>query len=253
MPDRKAQSLLPGSIADARGRAFAAVMERALSEPEFRKLLFERIDQVDAAVLPYLVREFAVQDFVEPGMSEAVVRRLIKEAPSLNATRGYIHGVRRGLAMLGMKVSWKQWFQQTPPGQPGTHRVTVYVNETIFDGQTAMLDARMQRAALRMIDGMKRWSQFISFEIGVALTGRVRVAAAGEALQIGAFGATATTPRRARGLLDTSAAAQALQIGQFAATATTPRRGRTTLAAACAGQALQIGQFSAVATHRSLR
>jgi phage tail P2-like protein len=253
MVDRKAQAVVPGSVSDARGRAFAVVMERALSEPEFRKLLFERIDTVDAAVLPYLVREFAVQDFVEPGMSEAVVRRLIKEAPALNASRGYVHGVRRGLAMLGMKVSWQQWFQQVPPGQPGTHRVTVYVNDTIFDGQTALLDTRMQRAALRMIDGMKRWSQSNSFEIGVALTGKVQVAAAGQALQIGQFQATASTPRRARGSLIASAAAQAMQLGQFAATATTPRHGRSSISAACAGQMLQIGQFKAVARHRAFR
>lgn len=181
---RATSSLVPPSISDERGKAFGKVMARAIADPDFKKLLFERIDDVDASVLPFLIREFSIEEFVEPGMSETVIRRLLKSSYELHATKGYIHGVRRGLLMLGMRVVWKQWFQNAPKTERGTHTATVYVNEAIFDGQDYLLDERVQRAAVRMIAGMKRYSQDVTFRIGVATKGDLGVAAAAQPLAV---------------------------------------------------------------------
>ncbi len=51
-------------------------------------------------------------------------------------------------------------------GAPNTHTVTVYVNEQIFDDEPTLLNQRVQRAALKIIDATKRWSQETSFQIG---------------------------------------------------------------------------------------
>lgn len=245
--------IIPPSVADARGTAFGQVLAQALDEPDFKQLLFERIDTVPASVLPFLVREWSMEEFIEPGMSELVVRRLLKEAFTLHQMKASIRGVRHGLKMLGMRVAWKQWFQMTPPGAPGTHTITVYVSEYIFDGQDALLDTRAQRAALRMIAGMKRWSQHETFQVGVSIGSTLGVATAAQAMQIGQFGGTASTPRRGRSRLGMATAAQAMQVGVFGGQATTPRHGRTSLTIAAAAQAIQVGAFQAHATHRSMR
>lgn len=176
--------LVPPSVADKRGKAFGGLMARAANDPQFTKLLFERIDEVDASVLPFLVREFSIEEFVEPGMSAEIIRALLKASYELHATKGFIHGVRRGLLMLGMRVIWKQWFQQVPPAAAGTHVATVFVNQTIFDGQTDLLDERVQRAAQRMISGMKRHSQDVAFQLGIAILARVGAATALQALSV---------------------------------------------------------------------
>lgn len=175
---RATSSLVPPSISDERGKAFGKVMARAIADPDFKKLLFERIDDVDASVLPFLIREFSIEEFVEPAMNEAIIRRLLKISYELHATKGFIHGVRRGLLMLGMRVVWKQWFQNAPKTERGTHTAIVYVNEVIFDGQTYLLDERVQRAAVRMISGMKRYSQDVTFQLGVGTLSDVAMASA---------------------------------------------------------------------------
>ncbi len=163
MTARATAALVPPSIADERGRAFGAVMAHAIAEPAFKQLLFERIDEVDACVLPFLVREFSIEEFVDPGMSETVVRRLLKNAFELHARKGFIDGVRIGLSMLGIRItSWTQWWQQEPKGAPGTHVFTLAVDEVVFEAEGRAYTARLQRAIARMIDGMKRWSQDIA-------------------------------------------------------------------------------------------
>lgn len=160
--------ILPPSIADKRGRAFVETMRQALDDPDFKVLLFERIDNVPDGVLPHLVREFSIEEFVEPDMTPAIIRRLLKASYGLHARKGYVDGVRTGLAMLGVDIaSWAQWFQQTPAGAPGTHRVRLVVREEIIAGEGVALSGRVQQTLFRMAEGMKRKSQDIGFSIAV--------------------------------------------------------------------------------------
>ncbi len=163
MADRFDRRSIPPSILDSRSRAFGAVLRRALAEPDFRALLFEWIDTVDARMLPFLIREFGIQHFVEPGMSEAVIRRLLKGSFELHSKMGFIHGVRTGLAMLGVSVtSWRQWFQETPQAAPGTHVATVSVASEVFVGEGQAITSRLQRSIGRMVARMQRKSQFVA-------------------------------------------------------------------------------------------
>jgi phage tail P2-like protein len=171
---RPTADLLPPSIRDERSIAFMGVMQQAMLEPDFKQALTERIDSVDARLLPALIRELSCEEFIEPGMSEAVIRRLLKRAYELHAKKGYLEGIRLGLQLLGMKVHWTQWynsgFNHRPKRPAGTHKAVVYANEYIFDNQGQILDLRTERAALRMINGMKRWSQDVDFSIGIGVS-----------------------------------------------------------------------------------
>jgi phage tail P2-like protein len=175
--------ILPGSVADDRGRAFAAVLAQAVAEPDFRALLFERFDIVPEAVLPFLVREFGIEDLVSPGLPAERVRRLLASALDINRERGRVSSIRRGLAALGIRVDVIQWYQESPRGPRGTHRIRVTVTEHIWGG-APLIDGRVAGQVRRMIDGTKRWSQDEAIEFvaetraGLGVAGAVAVGAA---------------------------------------------------------------------------
>lgn len=186
MPERFDRRSIPPSILDARSRAFGEVLRRAVAEPDFRKLLFEWLDDVDPSLFPFLIREFGIQHFVEPGMTDAVIRRLLKGSFELHRKMGFINGVRAGLGMLGVSVtSWSQWFQQTPQGAPGTHVATISVDAEVFVEEGRALTARLQRAIGRMVGRMQRKSQFVAVRftaesevpvfVGMATVTRLRI------------------------------------------------------------------------------
>ena len=186
MVERVDPRIIPPSIHDARSRAFGEAVRHALAEPDFKRLLFEWIDDVDPRLFPFLVREFGLQHFVEPGMTEAVIRRLLKGSYELHRKMGFVDGVRTGLDMLGISVtSWSQWFQQTPKGAAGTHVVTVSVDDEVFIDEGSAITERLQRAIGRMVARMQRKSQFVAIRFttgsevpvyaGMAVVTRVRV------------------------------------------------------------------------------
>ena len=186
MTGRIDPAIVPGSVSDLRGRAFGRTMLLALDEIAFRRLLVARIDEVPDELLPYLVREFGMQKFVEPGMTSALIRRLLKGSYRIHSRTGFIDAVRGGLGFMGVEiVSWRQWFQMAPPGAPGTHRVRLRLTEALFVADGLALTARTQAAIRRMITGTQRHSQDIAagivFEtrapvhIGMMARSRVRL------------------------------------------------------------------------------
>lgn len=241
---RATSSLVPPSISDGRGKAFGKVMARAIADPDFKKLLFERIDDVDASVLPFLIREFSIEEFVEPGMSETVIRRLLKASYQLHATKGFIHGVRRGLLMLGMRVVWKQWFQNAPKTERGTHTATVYVNEAIFDGQEYLLDERVQRAAVRMIAGMKRHSQDVTLRLGIASDMSIGLSAAARGRAILRPRAALEAPTRTGRRIGFAQVATGLQVSS-PSVRSTPFIGGARAASAVAARAVSVVYLTA--------
>lgn len=169
MVDRFDPRLIPGSIADERGRAFAETARRAAAEPDFKKLLLDRIDEVESELLPFLIREFGLHKFVEPGMSEARVRAMLKASFELHKEIGYIRGVRFGLELIGVRVTrWVQWFQRVPMGAPGTHRLRIALDAAIFPDEGVQLTGRFRRLVSRMVRYTTRASQDVQIEIETA-------------------------------------------------------------------------------------
>lgn len=187
MADRFDNRLVAGSIADERSRAFAETARRAAAEPDFLRLLIERIDDVDAALLPFLIREFGMHKFIEPGMPEATIRRMLKGSFELHKEIGYIRGVRLGFALAGIRVTqWVQWFQRAPMGAPGTHRIRIALDEAVFPDEGFALSSRFRRLVGRIIRHTTRASQDVAVEIltegdpvfvrvGVGLASQVRI------------------------------------------------------------------------------
>lgn len=160
-------ALLSSGVRDDRQLAFVRLLDDELSAIDITTFVMTDAYKVDAKLLPYLVREFSLQDFVTPDLPEIVIRRLIANAHTLHAKQGYVEGTRLGLSMLGLDVDWVQWWQQEPKGAHNTHIVTVEINDYIFTDSENLLDARLIRAAANMIDVTKRQSQEIAFRLAV--------------------------------------------------------------------------------------
>jgi phage tail P2-like protein len=172
-------SLVPPSVADARGRAFGGVIETAADTWDFGRVLHERLALVDPSVLPALIRECSIEEFVEPGLPDAAIRALLAASFELHALKGSIAGVRRGLDLIGVDViAWQQWFERQPIGAPGTHVMTVRLRDPVFEADGRAITVRAIRAVHRMVDGMKRWSQDVMVRFDAAATTALYVGAA---------------------------------------------------------------------------
>lgn len=163
---RVPQSLLSPGVRDARQEALVEALDAGLQSIDISAFIMSDAMTVDAELLPYMAREFSVEDFLTPGMPDEYVRKFIANAYELHATKGYIEGVRYGLSLLGVAVHWQQWWQQTPPGEHDTHIVTAYATENVFTSEPTLLNSQLQLAVKRVIQAAQRWSQDISFQVG---------------------------------------------------------------------------------------
>ncbi|MCM2291103.1 phage tail protein I [Allorhizobium sp. BGMRC 0089] len=181
MADLIPAALVTPGINDERARAFAATLSDILGTFQTSALLIQDPLAVDAKLLPIMTIELGMSAFMTPGLLETHVRRLLARAPDIHAMTGTVAGVRRALGALGVTVDWLQWWQKQPPGPHDTHEVTAYINEHLLDGQEALLTAETQYAVLRVIRAVQRWSQEISFTLGVGFSSSASLAADGQA------------------------------------------------------------------------
>ncbi|SMX29159.1 Phage tail protein (Tail_P2_I) [Pelagimonas phthalicica] len=117
-------SLVPPGINDERQRALVQTFGEMLAELDLTKLSLVAPMTVDARALPYLVRAFSAQEFVDPNFPEHVQRRILSEIWRLKSLQGYTAGVRLGLRLLGMQMRITQWHDMQPMGVPNTHEIT---------------------------------------------------------------------------------------------------------------------------------
>lgn len=168
--------LLPPGVKDERQLGFVRVLDSGLKTIDIQTFIMSDADTVDAKLLPFLVREFSLQEFIEPGLKDEFVRKLISNAYDLHSKKGYVEGTRLGLRMLGIEVSWTQWWQEEPKANHNTHKVKVIFDETLFEG-AIMGDTKHQSAVTRMVNATKRWSQSIDINFFVRNQTAIRMGA----------------------------------------------------------------------------
>lgn len=175
--------VLPPQVSDTRGRAFLGSLDELLAREALGDLRVRRAMTCPTQALPALVAEYALDDFVEPGLPEAAVRRIVASAWMLQEARGYDLGVRLGLALLGMRAEISHWWQQEPQGKVGTNIITFMVGEALFD-EDVRIGPRLIAAAHRMIDATKRWSQESTIRLGVNLHQGIGAAARAQVIAL---------------------------------------------------------------------
>lgn len=169
--------LVPPGVSDQRDRDFVAALSAVLAEFKPSALVIQDPLTAPAALLPVMVIEAGLTDFVSADMREDLLRSLIDAAPEIHAMSGTIAGVRRALATLKISARWTQWFEQQPMGPHDTHKVVLFLNDTVINGH-APLDLPNQRAAARVIAATKRHSQDIAIQYGVRGEAALRPGAA---------------------------------------------------------------------------
>lgn len=167
--------LMSAGVKDARQDAFVETLDAVLSKIDVSRFNMSDAQTVDAKLLPALITEFSLNEFITQDMPEQILRDIIGRAYDLHAKKAYIEGARLGLSLLGLDVDWKQWWQQEPKGAHNTHLVTVEIDQVVFQDSEELLDERLIKAALKMIEATKRWSQDIVFRIAAATTAPVYV------------------------------------------------------------------------------
>lgn len=156
-----------------------------------------------ADYLPWLAFELGVP-YWRTEWPEGFKRALIAEAPAINARRGFVDGIERGLAAIGLTMDITLWHEMDPPGQPGTFRAVLWANNNRALTPDAVADG------IAMVVATKRQSQHPDIQIGAALDGVMGMAAVATPRQT----LTASTPATLR---DAAAAGLGFAGGTHAA------------------------------------
>lgn len=123
-----------------------------------------------AEYLPWLAWELSVP-YWRSEWPEEFKRALIADAPAINARRGFVDGIERGLAAINLRVEMILWHQMAPQGQPGTFLAVLHVNDNAGLTQDGIADASA------MIQATKRQSQHVDFRLGARQTAAMGMAA----------------------------------------------------------------------------
>lgn len=159
-------TLVPPGVSDARNRDFIAALSQRLAEFRPSALVVQDAHTAPSTLLPIMVIEAGLTEFVSPDMREDLLRDMIAAAPDIHAMTGTVAGVRRALETIGVTARWTQWFEEEPPAHHDTHKVVLYLADTVINGR-APLDPVNQRAAARVMNATKRWSQDIAVQYGI--------------------------------------------------------------------------------------
>ncbi|KZL24269.1 phage tail protein [Pseudovibrio sp. WM33] len=173
-------TLISSSINEERSRAFLDALEAMVAEFDFSVLMQRNSDEISTEALPLAIHDRSLEEFIaEDGLPEEAVRRLIDEVWKLHEDKGTDDGVALGLSLIGIRPHFEHWWQQEPEGPHDTHKLTVYANEHLFEDEVVLLNEKVQRAALTMVDATKRWSQDTSFELGAEFESTLNLGLAG--------------------------------------------------------------------------
>tara|TARA_R100001369_G_scaffold83666_1_gene116074 strand:- start:1271 stop:1942 length:672 start_codon:yes stop_codon:yes gene_type:complete len=182
-PDEQLDGVTTPGVFDARGKAVLRTLDRMIGMRQIAEFQVREADTCPASVLPALIAEHSMEEFIEVGLPERIQRRILGNAWVLQSLKGYDAGVKLGLELLGISAEIEHWHQTEPKGEPNTHRILIFVDQPVFANSATALDAREVGAIYRMVDACKRFSQESEIAFGVAQDAQINIGA------VAAFGA----------------------------------------------------------------
>ena len=132
-PDSQLDRITPPQVLDERGKAILRSLDHIIGERPIEEFYVRDAVTCPSEALPALIAETSMEEFIEPGLPEAIVRRILKHAWLLQSLAGKDDGVLLGLSLLGINATITQWWQTKPKGRkhPGE---TAGVFELILGG-----------------------------------------------------------------------------------------------------------------------
>ena len=156
-----AARLLPGNATELERHAAEALAQIERVPVPLRQLW--NPDTCPVALLPYLAWAFSV-DRWSPTWPESAKRAAIRAAYFIHAHKGTIGALRRVVEPLGYLIEVVEWWQETPPGVPGTFRLKIGVLDS-------GIDEAMYQELTWLIDDAKPLSRHLE---GLAVSLEVR-------------------------------------------------------------------------------
>lgn len=168
--------IIPPGINDERSRALIDAYSQELENVALEDLLIKDALTVDARLLPAMTVARSMSDFVYPGIKETHLRSLLDDYHSIHAKSGYISGVRRALSAFDLDIEWVQWFNEEPKAPHNTHKVNVFFNDILVEGN-ALASSDETNLVLRLIHLTQRWSQDVAVTFSVLTKGSIKIGA----------------------------------------------------------------------------
>lgn len=85
-------------------------------------------DTCPANLLPWLAWAFSVDQW-DAEWTDAQKREAIKASYQVHRQKGTIGAVKRALAAIGFEIRVIEWFEEDPPGPPGTFRLEFDIDQ----------------------------------------------------------------------------------------------------------------------------
>ncbi|OJB42133.1 phage tail protein I [Burkholderia ubonensis] len=130
-------------------------------------------DAIRSDLLPWLAWHLGV-DAWKDYWPEHVKRARVRQAIPIARRKGTAAAVREVVATFGGNLVLREWFEQAPPGRPGTFDIVMTVSGQEGEPPTAEYVADI----LAEIDRTKPVRAHYTFTQGFAMRGRQRVGAA---------------------------------------------------------------------------
>jgi phage tail P2-like protein len=171
-PDRQLDRVTPPQMLDARGKALLRSLDGHFAANPVSGFASKDPETCPASVLPALIAEYSMEEFITPGLPEAVVRQILKNRWALKKYKGYDKGVWLGLALLGMEADIQHWHQMEPKGPANTQRLTITLGDKLFPTSSELKHPRELDAATQMVRVTQRLSQDVSVHFGLGIRGQ---------------------------------------------------------------------------------
>lgn len=164
MTDYPSVAIQPG-ILDERSPGLMALVERFDAIP-VEALLVYLIDDVDATVLPYLVEQFDMGDFIRETTSETATRAMLKQAIDLKRHLGTPWALKFVAQAVGLPIELIDWHEADPQLPRHTFIARAWLNDA-----TTVADADAQAELARLISVAKRFSQHETIQMALGTSG----------------------------------------------------------------------------------
>lgn len=158
--------LLPPNATELE-RNLVAVTERTSSQNITGISGLWNADTCPLKLLPWLAWAEGVQEWSSQ-WDENVQRQVIKTARATRRKRGTVQAVKDAVAAFGGVVALREWFENTPPGVPGTFDVTI-------TGGADYIESGLQEAMIAAIWRNKNARSHFILNIGLTALAEVNV------------------------------------------------------------------------------
>ena len=114
-------------------------------------------------LLPWLAWALSV-DAWDSDWPTFVKRKVIAESVVIHRRKGTVEAVRRAMAVLGVQVELREWFETDGP--PHTFSVTAWASDNFREDDAPLLTADYYRSLKRAVDTAKPVRSHYDFKVG---------------------------------------------------------------------------------------